>query len=405
MALETDGNLDEREAQTTRRKPGRPRLATESARKAKETRDSQLSTVGKLLSACPMTPDELAETWCVAADDAETITVKIQRFQLGTRDLELVASVPMTAYSGEWIAGKFGPGTYYLRPAAGPYGKHSAKLPISEALARSAGWGRVTPTASELVAERTIRQAATGPTDPMDLVAAIEAVMDRRDRERGIVPQNQGVIQPVDPISAVKAQFEQIQTMMGFMASLEERAIKTVEMRMGKADVSMGAEDTNVSLWEKLLPKALDIFGAMMQNRGNAAPAPVPAAQPVHQVIHQAAPGAAAAAQPSQPTQPEQEAVPMPELTDQEKAAIGAAVAALSKFAEHLVGMTDGPATDRQIVDGLEPWIPPGMVPSLEALANVVAKHGPNVLATIHPRLASDRWAGILPQLVAACNS
>ncbi len=405
MALEAAEYQGEPGPKPARRGPGRPKLQTEAAIRAKQTRDSQLGTVGKLLSACPMTPDELAESWCVAADDAETITVKVQRFQLGTRDLELVASVPMTAYSGEWIAGKFGPGTYYLRPAAGPYGKHSAKLPISEALARQAGWGRVTPTASEMVAERTIRQAAVGPTDPMDLVAAIEAVMDRRDRERGLLHQNPASPAPVDALTAMQQQFAQIQTMMGFMASLEERAIKTVELRMGKADVSMGAEDTNASLWEKLLPKALDIFGSMMQNRANPSPAPVQQLQAPRQVIDQAQPGAAAPAPLSQPTEPEPEAVAMPALTDHEKAAIGGAVAMLRPFAGHLVGMTEGPATDSQIVDELEQFIPAGMVPSLEALAAVVAKHGPAVLNAIHPGLASDRWAKILPQLVAACNS
>ncbi len=95
----------------------------------------------------------------------------------------------------------------------------------------------------------------------------------------------------------------------------------------------------------------------------------------------------------------------MPALTDHEKAAIGGAVAMLRPFAGHLVGMTEGPATDSQIVDELEQFIPAGMVPSLEALAAVVAKHGPAVLNAIHPGLASDRWAKILPQLVAACNS
>lgn len=403
MSLEAGEYTGAADAAPKRRGPGRPK--SDAQQKAKTTRDSQLATVGKLLSSCPMNPDELAEAWSVAADEAETITVKIQRYQLGTREMELVASVPLTAFDGEWIAGKFGPGTYYLRPAAGPYGKHSAKLPISEALARSAGYGRVTPTASELVAERTIRQAANGPTDPMDLVAAIEAVMDRRDRERGLLPQNPGVPQPVDALTAMQNQFQQIQTMMGFMSSLEERAIKTVEMRMGKPEVTMGAEDTNASLWEKLLPKALDIFGSMMQNRGNAAPAPVHVVQQPRQVIDQAQPGAAAGTQVSQPTEPEREAPPMPQLTDHEQAAIGGAVAMLRPFAGHLVGMTDGPATDPQIVDELEQFIPAGMVPSLEALAAVVAKHGPAVLASIHPGLASDRWAKILPQLVDVCKS
>jgi hypothetical protein len=199
-------------------------------------------------------------------------------------------------------------------------------------------------------------------------------------------------------MSAMKSQFEQIQTMMSFMSSLEERAIKTVEMRMGKADVSMGPEDTNVSLWEKLLPKALDIFGSMMQNR-NAAPAQVPP----HQVDHQAArqtPPAIAVSQPNQ-----QEAQPMPTLTPEEQKAIGGAVAMLRPFAAQLVDMAASSTDDQAIVTELEAFIPSAMVGPLAALSDVVGTHGPAVLGAIHPALASDRWATILPKLIAACEA
>jgi len=389
----------EREAPT--RKPRAPKKQTAALKKSAETREGHMATVGRLLPAAPMTADELAEAWLVAADDAETITVKVLRYKPGTQEMELVSQGPLTEFDGEFLAGRFGPGTYYLRPAAGPYAKHSAKLPISETLARSCGYGRIQPTATELVAERTIRDAATGPTDPLHLVAAIEAVMDKRDRERGFMapqmPMQPGQAQTIDPLAAMRSQFEQIQSMMSFMGSLEERAIKTVEMRMGRQEFTPSAEDTNTSLLEKLLPKALDIFGTMMSNRN---PAPLQ---------HQQAPGQhqVSQAQPEPPkviNPPTQEAPQMPTLTQQEQEAIGGAVAMLRPHGNTLVQLGASGMNDDQIITQLEPWIPGPMVPELANLAAVVAQHGPAVLGAIHPGLAVDRWAGILPKLVSACQ-
>lgn len=95
----------------------------------------------------------------------------------------------------------------------------------------------------------------------------------------------------------------------------------------------------------------------------------------------------------------------MPQLTQQEQSAIAAAVAMLRPFAGQLVGMAKQTPNDAVIVAELEPFIPGGLVPSLTALAGVVATHGHAVLAGIHPELATDRWAGILPELVKACEA
>ena len=371
---------------------------TPALRKSQETREGNMAGTGRILPNAPMTADELAAAWSVAADDAETITVKVFRYQIGTRDLELVVSVPLVSFDGEYIAGKYGPGTYFIRPAAGPYAKHAAKITMSEALARQAGYGRIQPTAQDYQAERTLRKAVEGPTDPVDLLAAIEQVMDRREAEKarqfGQVPQMNG---QVDPIAAVRAQFEQIQTMMGFMASLEERAIKTVEMRMGRQEYKPSDEDTNTSLLERLLPKALDIFGQMMNNRNPAS------------VVSQAPPGQHQAQQYAEPPKvinpPEPEALPMPNLTPAEQNAIGGAVAMLRPHGGTLVQLAASGMNDDQIVAQLDPWIPSPMVPELAQLAAVVSQHGPAVLGTIHPGLAVDRWATILPKLVAACQA
>jgi hypothetical protein len=191
----------------------------------------------------------------------------------------------------------------------------------------------------------------------------------------------------------MRSQFEQIQSMMAFMGSLEERAIKTVEMRMGRQEFTPTAEDTNSSLLEKLLPKALDIFGQMMSNRQ---PAPV---------VQQAPPDREPI--PEQPriiNPPKPEAPPMPTLTQQEQEAIAGAVAMLKPHGNTLVQLAASGMTDDQIVSELDPWIPTPMVPEIARLAAVVAVHGPTVLGAIHPGLVVDRWAVILPKLVEVCQ-
>jgi hypothetical protein len=268
---------------------------------------------------------------------------------------------------------------------------------MSEALAREAGWGRIQPTAQDFQAERTLRKAVEGPTDPVDLLAAVEQILDRREAERARqFGQHPQAATPLDPLAAVKSQFEQIQTMMGFMASLEERAIKTVEMRMGRQDTSISAEDTNTSLLEKLLPKALDIFGQMMSNRQ-----PAPTGAPAPQAQQYVEPPKVI----NPPTQAQPEAPAMPNLTAQEQNAIGGAVAMLRPHGGTLVELAASGMNDDQIVSQLDPWIPAPMVPELANLAAVVAQHGPAVLGTIHPGLAVDRWASILPKLVAALQA
>lgn len=88
-----------------------------------------------------------------------------------------------------------------------------------------------------------------------------------------------------------------------------------------------------------------------------------------------------------------------PMLDKAEMQAIGKAVAMLRPFAGQLVKITEGQATDDQIVDELEGFVPGGMVESLLALAALVKKHGKDVLAVIHPALATDRWATIVNKL------
>jgi hypothetical protein len=395
-----DGELTSATGPRTRGKQTAPKSKRQE--RALAVRSSQLKDAGRMLPACPMTADELATQWNVGADDAETITVKVLRVILGTREMEFIASVPLVDWSGERIAAKFGPGTYFIRPASGPYERHSSKIPISEAMAREAGWGRINrPSVAEAAAAQTILQAGEGPTDPKALVMAVSQMMDAKledfKRSIGQSPQN-GLILPQNPMDMAVAQMEQTEKIMQMMERLEKRAEETVARRMGMVKEDAAVPDTNASILVALLPKALEIFGNMMSGRNQTPPV-----QQIHQVnpVHQVAqPGGPAVMQAALA----QEAPSMPLLSQEEQEAIGGAVAMLRPFAGQLVSMAASSLPDTGIVDELEGFIPGAMVPGLQNLAVVVAKYGPSVLSAIHPALASDRWASILPQLVARCS-
>ena len=366
--------------------------------KGDNLKQGTLKTAGKALPSFPTTAEELAAQWGVGTEDTYSVIVKVTRPAGGT--VELLADVPLRAYDAGALAGQFGPGLYYLRASSGKYAKHGSKMIFSEEYARSNGFGTIAPapmTARDQMAMETLQRATEGPTRPQDLAAAIEQIMDRRDadRMRGAGGQQLSNVLPVqlDPMAHMQAQMQNTIQMMEMFRGLEERAIKTVEMRMGIKQPEDMELETNGSLMEKLLLKGLDVVQAFM-----TMPKPGQVAAP----IVQNQPAQVQPAQPSQPVPALEEKTPMPNLTPEEQNAIGSAVSMLRPYAGTLMQLVASGLTDEQIVEELDPWIPAPMAGPLAALADAVAKHGPGVLWAIHAGLVSERWASILPKLVAA---
>jgi len=343
-----------------------------------------------MLPLCPTNAAELAEQWQVSRDDADTITVKILRQILGQDEKEVIDSVPLVLYSMQELAGNYGPGTYYIRGAAGKYAKNAARMTISEAYARASGWGRLPVTAADAMAEKTIRQAAVAPTDPVELLAAVQQVVRRELEASKATVQVPGTSYP-DPMQAMEREMERMQRMMAMMETLRESARVSVRAELG---VQPREEVEAPSIWTELFKAATPLITAFIQR---PAEQPQPRPGQVQDVPRTQAPAL------SQTPKP-QEANPMPELTKEEQAAIGGAIHMLKPYGGMLVDMAAQVADDAAVVSELEPWIPGPMLGSLEALSVIVAKHGPDVLATIHPALATARWAGILPKLVEACR-
>ena len=351
-------------------------------------RSSTISSVGKALPNFPTSPEELAAQWEVGMEDTYSLMVKVTMAEGST--VKLLADVPLRSYSAGDLAGRFGPGLYYLRASPGKYAKKACKMIFSEEYSRENGFGTIQPepmTARDRQAIETLQRATEGPTRPQDLAAAIEQFMDRRDQERGRMNAVPTAPAP-DPLAAMQSQFTQLQTMMSFMESMEQRAIKTVEMRMGIKQPQETEMETSGSMMEKLLLKGLDIASAIMSRPQpviprQSDPMPVPVPQP-------------------QPEVPTREESSMPKLTPEEQNAIGGAVQMLRPYSGTLMELIAQGLTDEQIVAELDPWIPAPMAGPLANLASVVSTHGPSVLAAIHPGLVSDRWSSILPKLVEA---
>ena len=382
-------SLDQEEPRTEpSRKVRAPRFTEKSGKKTAV--QAQQTTAG-ILPLCPMNAAELAEQWQVSRDDAETITVKILRQILGEDDKEVIDSVPLVLFSMKEIAGNYGPGTYYLRGAAGKYAKNAARMSISEAYARSSGWGRLPVTAADAMAEKTIRQAAVAPTDPVELLAAVQQVVRREleaQRTNGPAPSASA-----DPMQAMEREMERMQRMMAMMETLRESARSSVRAELG---ITPKEEVEPASIWAELLKAAVPLVSSLMarqQEPQRLEPQPMRQAAPAQQVP------------PALAENPKtQEANQMPQLTQDEQKAISGAVSMLRPYGAMIVDMAAQIADDEAIIGELVPWIPGPMVGSLEALAVTVAKYGPVVLGAIHPALVTERWAGILPKLVEACR-
>lgn len=382
-----------------KRKPHVRRIPrSENQQRAAEIRGQQIKTTGKPLPSCPMTPEELMDAWSIGQNDAMGVTVKILRQKVGTEALELVDSIPLVEFDARRLAANFGHGRYLLRPAAGTYAKCSAVLPISDELARACGWGKLPATAQDMTAERVVRAAVEGPTDPLDLMAAMERLMDRKLAERAVAAP--GAAAAFNPMEAMNAQMAQMTAWMGFMDRMEAQMQARVERRMGVDPEP--APSSHMTFLESLLPLGLKILDRM-----TSGPAMTPqrsATTPQRPTLPPLADPPLA--DPQAADHPAQVAATggsaMPELTNEERQAVALSAKMLSPFAPQLVELGNSPATEEQIVGELEGYVPDHMVGPLTTLAAIITKHGPGVLGIIHPGLAVPKWGVVLQKLAVA---
>lgn len=358
-----------------------------------------MSDSGGFAGSNPVDGQELMAAWELPPDAWQTTTVKTVRPRPGTRIEEIVNSCPLPEWNLDDLAARFGPGTYRVAPGPGPYRTKTATIHVSDEYARACGWGAAPPAApkaQELVAARTLQQAAAGPTNPLDLMAMIETMMDRREAAllARLTPQQQGG----GP-----------EAMMAMMMKGFELSTQMIRGSMETArTLTTPAEPREpATLADVLLQMGPQILGTIQQAMATAparqAP-PVPhrpAPPPTAGTLPPATPAPAAPPEP-EPTMrniSEETRAAVGTLTEQENQAIAPAVGMFEPYAGRLVPFlgTTHPSILAAQVAG---YIGPEMVDSVQALA-VVAETRPAILGLIHDRLASPEGLELVRSLAA----
>ena len=391
--------MDTAEETPRKRGPKGPRKnLSPNFAEAVDNRSKRMAGAGRPLPIFPTTADELASQWKVGADDAYGVSIKLSRQRVGSQDVELVADIPLINYSLSSIAGKHGPGMYFISGSAGKYASNAARMFISEDFARECGFGRVPTTAADVKAIQTIERAAQGPTDPVDLMAALERMIDRKLRET----QAPAMAQPQaptmgDPFGNMGMMFKGFE----LFSAMQEKVLATAErqaaMLAGKMGLPTPEEPTGE---ESIMGMFTKIFtsdaGSAIVRRLMAHPAAAP-----QQVQHHPAPSAAP--QQVQTIPPPQEAPAVrPNLSPEEVQAITPAVSMLQRFSDILVtAAAKDTRTPEDAADDLLGMLPSVIWESTVALDEAVQKHGLPVLGLIHKDMATDRWAALLKAVAA----
>jgi len=378
-----------------RRRSGPKMGASETFDAAVSTRVSRMAGAQRPLPMFPTTADDLAAQWKVSTDDAWGVSVKLSRQRPGTNDVELVADIPLLEYKLATIAGKYGPGMYFISGAAGKYAHNAAKMMISDDFARASGFGRVPQTAQDVKALQTLQAASQGPVDPVDLLATMERMLDRKLAEaRMTAPQTAQA--PIDPFGNMGMMFKGFE----LFSAMQEKVLATAErqaaMLAGKVAAGGDAADADgdgsfMSMFTKILTS--DAGAAIVQRL--MAPTATQAA-PAAPVLHHA-PTATQAA-PAAPS-----GAPManlPSITAEEARAIQLFVGNLKPYAAQLAaaGKVDT-RTPEDAADELFGFVAPAAYESLGALSDLVKAKGVEVLGTIHPDMATERWAATLHRM------
>ena len=365
-----------------------------AAERGRTSRQSEIvKNVGVILPACPTTAQELVNSWEVSPADVESHGVLIFRQIMGTDTRELLARVPMTQYQLSEIAAKHGSGTYYIKGTAGRYERKAGKFSVSSDYAASCGYGRLPepPKPADVQAVRTLERAASGGSvDPVDLAAAIQRASEettRRILESYGIHGNPGTAPQGPTFQGMESQFQQVEKMYGFMERMEQRAMESVERRMGIAPTVKDETDPNswAGILSALAPVVLP-FAQQLLSR-----APIQAHQPV------------AAAQPVQPA--EQHSIPAgdnmlridvpQEILDR----IAPAVAMLKPFKAMLLNMDRPDKAIADTADMLGGFIPPACYDAILALAEQAKTTGPEIMRVIGPEFVTPRWVAIVDHI------
>lgn len=366
------------------------------ASKRNAVRSQILEQVQVLLPNCPTNPQELVNAWSIPANEAANHSVLIFRQVPGQNERVLIDKMPVLDYDLETIAGKFGPGIYYVRGTAGQFSVKAAKFNVSQEYAASRGFGRLPdpPKAADVMAIRTLEKTAqVAGIDAQELINAmersVEAGLDRR-----LGPRRDLQVPHQAPFDAMETQFAQVEKMYSFMERMEARAMDSVSRRMGLATEEPGPDPNSwAGILSALAPVGMELVSGFMRNRAN----PEPVVTNITPLQVQAPPP-----QPPKPAQePERQKVPsvVSRMTDEEKAKILPALGMLRPFLPILLKMTKPGRKPIEIAEELEGYIPDNMAPAMCALSELTRKHGIEAMGLLGSDFMSAEWLLIVHEL------
>lgn len=372
-----------------RRKSGPKRGSSEHFDRTVDARVSRMAGAQRPLPMFPTSADDLAAQWKVSSEDAYGVSVKLSRQRPGSNDVELVADIPLLQYSLGTIAGKYGPGMYYISGAAGKYAGNAAKMLISEDFARESGFGRIRQTAQDVKAMQTLQAAAHGPLDPVDLLAAVERLVERKLQEDRPPQPYTAAQAPIDPFGNMGMMFKGFE----LFSAMQEKVLATAERqaamlagKMASPDAEPGGEESIMGMFTKILTSdaGTRIVERLMAPPPVLPPTPQPSL-PAPPAPPEAHPGAAMAKSPA------------PNLTQEEAQAVSFFVNQIKPWAGRLVAAAKQDTRPADEAAGeLFGFVAPAAYESLGALSDLVKAKGNGVLSVIHPEMATDRWAETL---------
>ena len=332
-----------------------------------------------MVPLAPTTPTEMAEGWQIPAALVDSCSVKVFRCIEGTKQRELVGSMPVTRYDLAQIAGEFGPGKYLVCGSGRPISTRNATILVSDHLAAANGWGKLpeaqrVPEAYQAKAMETVNRAVELGVNPVDLAAMIQTAVD------GALSKQPKAPDPMD-------QMRSMVSMFGMMNELRESARGLVDL----APAAPATGSTMADLIREMMPAVLPLVPQLI-----AALRPAPPALPARPTLPNAREKAAPAL--------EAPSMPKIELNPTDQKLVGQAVMMLRPFLPMLrrmeAAMQDKSSAD--VAGDLIQWIPSGVFGAVVRLAELTKEHGPQLLAQLlAPEMGTPRWAEIVEELAA----
>jgi hypothetical protein len=351
---------------------------------------------GRALPTGAISGEELVRAWGIPADEVRQVSVRVFRDVVGTRDVSLVWDCPIESFHLKEVVSRYGPDTYYIR-GTGKFSHKSTRANIDSQLAEMWGYGRLPEIRpADVVAQRTIQQASHGPVDPVDLLAAVDQLMQKRFEEfRRTQEPQRAMMDPMDQLTMMQKSF------LAF-GNLEEQMLRTVEKRMGiKGPEPEDDRPWWVDLAKDLAPAVVGLLQSITAAR-----------RPVEHTQREAHPVPVPEPKNIQPLKPMEATVEQhkPDLTaysEDEIKAHQAALAMLSKVAGIMLPLDKKMElnTVKEVSEELLGWLPPAMYGALVSLAHTVKAKGPELLEIAHPQLNSGRWPQILEALAFLIES